>query len=184
MKRRSFLKQAVLAAAGMASLSNKPLATAVNGESTGKAPVGLDAALAKDWLSRWAKNILSDAGNRYCDHELGEEVGWLVSPFLNGFYYGYQATRDPKWVEHLADWADSWIKRGVKEPDGFIGWPKSGSGGALAESFLTDSLLGEAMGLRPIVLMAGEIQATRALKEKFGPRADAWLKIAGQVFEK
>src|ERR1017187_5314393 len=52
MKRRSFLKQAVLAAAGMASLSNKPLATAVNGESTGKAPVGLDAALAKDWPSR------------------------------------------------------------------------------------------------------------------------------------
>ena len=184
MKRRSFLKQAVLAAAGVASLSNKPLVTEVNGESTGKAPVGLDAALAKDWLSSWEKNILNDARNRYCDRELGEEDGWLVSPFLNGFYYGYQATRDPKWVEHLADWADSWIKRGVKEPDGFIGWPKSGSGGALAESFLTDSLLGEAMGLRPIVLMAGEIQATRALKEKFGPRADAWLKLAGQVFEK
>ena len=184
MKRRSFLKQAVLAAAGVASLSNKPLVTEVNGESTGKAPVGLDAALAKDWVSSWEKNILNDARNRYCDRELGEEDGWLVSPFLNGFYYGYQATRDPKWVEHLADWADSWIKRGVKEPDGFIGWPKSGSGGALAESFLTDSLLGEAMGLRPIVLMAGEIQATRALKEKFGPRADAWLKLAGQVFEK
>ena len=184
MKRRSFLKQAVLAAAGMASLSNKPLATAVNGESTGKAPVGLDAALAKDWLSRWAKNILSDAGNRYCDHELGEEVGWLVRPFLNGFYYGYHATRDPKWVEHLADWADSWIKRGAKELDSFIGWPKSGSGGALAESLLTDSLLGEAMGLRPIVMMAGEIQVTPALKERFGPRAGAWLKLAGQVFEK
>jgi hypothetical protein len=87
MKRRSFLKQAVLAAAGMASLSNKPLATEVNGGSTGKAPVGLDAALAKDWLSSWEKNILSYARNRYCDRELGEEVGWLVSPFLNGFYY-------------------------------------------------------------------------------------------------
>ena len=184
MKRRSFLKQAVLAAAGVASLSNKPLATEVNGESTGKAPVGLDAALAKDWLSSWDKNILSDARYRYCDRELGEEVGWLVSPFLNGFYYGYHATRDPKWVEHLADWADSWIKRGAKELDSFIGWPKSGSGGALAESLLTDSLLGEAMGLRPIVMIAGEIQVTPTLKERFGPRADAWLKLAGQVFEK
>jgi hypothetical protein len=72
----------------------------------------------------------------------------------------------------------------VKELDSFIGWPKSGSGGALAESLLTDSLLGEAMGLRPIVMMAGEIQVTPALKERFGPRADAWLKLAGQVFEK
>ena len=184
MKRRSFLKQAVFAAVGVASLSNKPLATEVNGESTGNAPVGLGAALAKDWLSSWDKNILSDARNRYCDRELGEEVGWLVSPFLNGFYYGYHATRDPKWVEHLADWADSWIKRGAKELDSFIGWPKSGSGGALAESLLTDSLLGEAMGLRPVVMMAGEIQVTPALKERFGPRADAWLKLADQVFEK
>jgi hypothetical protein len=55
MKRRSFLKQAVLAAAGMASLSNRPLATTVNGESTGNAPVRLDAALAKDWLARCGK---------------------------------------------------------------------------------------------------------------------------------
>ena len=39
---------------------------------------------------------------------------------------------------------------------------------ALAESLLTDSLLGEAMGLRPIVLTAAEIQRTPALKEKFG----------------
>jgi hypothetical protein len=40
------------------------------------------------------------------------------------------------------------------------------------------------MGLRPIVMMAGEIQVTPALKERFGPRADAWLKLADQVFEK
>jgi hypothetical protein len=40
------------------------------------------------------------------------------------------------------------------------------------------------MGLRPIVLMSGEIQRTPALKEKFGSRAEAWLKLAGEVFEK
>ena len=112
----------------------KPFVIAGNVESTGDAPVALDAAFVKDWLTRWEKNILGDERNRYCDRELGEEIGWLVSLFLNGSYYGYQATHDPKWVEHLADWADSWIKRGVKEPDGFIGWPKSGSGGAVAES--------------------------------------------------
>ncbi len=184
MKRRAFLKQAALSAAGIASLHNRLLAATVNGASTNNAPVALDAPLAKDWLARWEKNILGDERNRYCDHEVGEEIGWLVSPFLNGFYYGYLATRDPKWVALFADWADSWIQRGVKEPDGLIGWPKSGSGGMPAENFLTDSLLGEAMGLRPVALMAAEIQKTPALKEKFGAQAGAWLQLAGQIFVK
>ena len=30
----------------------------------------------------------NDARNRYCDRELGEEIGWLITPFLDGFYYG------------------------------------------------------------------------------------------------
>jgi hypothetical protein len=184
MKRRCFVKRAVLATAGIASLPDAWFADAGQSDPTNQAPPGLDPSLAKDWLARWENNILRDSHNRYCDRELGEEIGWLISPFLNGLYYGYLATRNPKWVELLADWADSWIQRGVKEPDGFIGWPKSGSGGKVAEGFLTDSLLGEAMGLRPLVLMAREIQSVPALKEKFGPRAQAWLELAGRVFEK
>ena len=85
----------------------------------------MDPALAKDWMRRWKQNILSDGDkNRYCDKEMGEEIGWLVSPFLNGYYYGYMATGDREWVDRLIDWGDSVIKRGVKEPDGYIGWPK------------------------------------------------------------
>jgi hypothetical protein len=49
MTRRSFLKQAVLAAAGTAWLPDQPLVAALNGESPGEAP----AALAQDWLARW-----------------------------------------------------------------------------------------------------------------------------------
>lgn len=184
MNRRSFLGKGVLATSGIASLSNMPLAAPVGVESPDDAPVSLDATLAADWLARWEKNIIDDARNRYCDRESGEEIGWLVSPFLDGFQRGYQTTGEVQWVERLADWADSWIARGVEEPDGFIGWPKLGSGGALAEALLTDSLLGEAMGLRPVVLMADEILRTPALKKKFGPRAEAWLRLAGQVFEK
>ncbi len=184
MKRRSFLKQTGFAAAGMVLLSDTLRAEDVNDQFTGNPPTPLDPSIAKDWLARWEKHILDEERNRYCDRELGEEVGWLVSPFLNGFYYGYLATRDLKWLRRLTDWANSWIKRGVKEPDGFIGWPKSGSGGTVAENLLTDSLLGEAMGLRPIVLMAGEILKTPGLNEKFGSQANAWLKLADQVFEK
>ena len=182
MKRRSFLEKAALAVAGAASLSENVLAAVV--DTSGEARGALDPAIAKDWLTRWEENILGDSRNRYCDRELGEDIGWLISPFLNGFYYGYQATHDPKWVEHLADWADSWIKRGVKEPDDHVGWPKKGTGGLIEDQFYTDSLLGEAMGFRPVVLMAREIQAASALKEKFGERADAWLKLAVETFDK
>jgi len=170
MNRREFLKDLALAAA----------LPSMGGDVLGAS----DADPTWDWLARWEKNILGKARLRYCDKEMGEEIGWLMSPFLNGFYYGYRATGDAKWVALLVDWADSWIKRGVKEPDGFVGWPKSGTGGQVAEGFYSDSLLGEAMGLRPIVLMADEIQRTPALKEKFGLQAQAYLKLAGQVFEK
>lgn len=138
----------------------------------------------RDWLARWERNILSRARTRHCDREMGEEIGWLVSPFLNGFHYGYLATGDSKWVEHLVDWADSWIERGVRGPDGFVGWPKSETGGSFAAAFHTDSLLGEAMVLRPIILMADEILRTTTLKEKFGSRAETYLELAERTFEK
>jgi hypothetical protein len=171
MNRREFLKDLALAAAALPLVGDNMLG----------AP---DADSTQDWLARWEKNILGSARTRYCDREMSEEIGWMVSPFLNGFHYGYRATGDAKWVALLVDWADSWIKRGVKEPDGFIGWPKSGTGGAPEEEFYTDSLLGEAMGLRPVVLMADEILKTPALKDKFGSQAQAYLKLAEQVFEK
>ncbi len=170
MNRREFLKDLALAAA-LPSMTDNVLGAS-------------DAVPTQDWLARWEKNILGSARRRYCDREMGEEIGWLMSPFLNGFYYGYRATGDAKWVALLVDWADSWIKRGVKEPDGFVGWPKSGTGGQVEEGFHTDSLLGEAMGLRPVILMADEIRRTTALKDKFGPQAEAYLKLAEQVFEK
>jgi hypothetical protein len=44
--------------------------------------------------------------------------------------------------------------------------------------------LGEAMALRPVVLMADEILKTPTLKEKFGKQAESYLKLAGRVFEK
>jgi hypothetical protein len=153
----------------------------------------MDETLAKDcppvggdWLARWDKHITSSARTRYCDREMGEELGWLVSPFLNGFYYGYKATRDPKWCDLLVDWADALIRRAVKEPDGFIGWPKQGatSTDSFGRDLYTDSQLGEAMALRPIVLMADEILRTPSLKAKYGAKAQEYIQLAERIFQK
>jgi|PeaSoiMetatran63_FD_contig_71_485272_length_914_multi_17_in_0_out_0_1 hypothetical protein len=56
-------------------------------------------ALKQDWLGRWERHILADACNHYCDKELGEEIGWRVSPFENGFLEGTRRrTRRSGWT--------------------------------------------------------------------------------------
>jgi hypothetical protein len=57
----------------------------VDGASVSAEAGGKVDALTKDWEARWEQNILGDQRNRYCDKEMGEEIGWTVSPFLNGF---------------------------------------------------------------------------------------------------
>ena len=143
-----------------------------------------DPALREDWLARWEKNIEADSHNRYCDKETGEELGWLVSPFLNGFYYGFLATRDPKWIERLVDWADSCLKRAVIEPDGFRGCPKGDGGGGESKEYTADSLLGEAMLLRPMVLAAAEVRRNSGLSVKWRPQADRYVEFAEETFRK
>ncbi|HVY70748.1 MAG TPA: hypothetical protein VHH73_12530, partial [Verrucomicrobiae bacterium] len=144
----------------------------------------MDPAQARDWLARWEKSILADERSRYCDKEMGEELGWLVSPFLNGFHYGYRATGDTKWVALLIDWMDSCIKRAVKEPDGCLGWPKGDGGGGDTREYSADSLLGEAMMLRPVVLMADRICKTPTLNAKWGDAARGYIDLAERVFAK
>ncbi len=142
------------------------------------------AKRSQDWLKRWEANLLTDSKNRYCDRELGEELGWLVSPFLNAFYYGYRATHDSKWIALLVDWTDACLRRALVEPDGFVGWPKGDGGGGPAKDYDADSLLGEAMLLRPVVLMAHEILKTPALETRWGAAARRYLSVAEQIFQK
>jgi hypothetical protein len=180
MKRREFLQElqtlsAVSAAWAFAEESRL-------GVAEDRASQWIDPATARDWRARWEESILERSGkNRYCDTEMGEELGWLVSPFLDGYYYGYLATRDAKWIERLIDWADSCIKRAVKEPDGYLGWPKVSDE---TEGFDYDSMLGEAMLLRPIVLMADEILKTPALAAQWRGKAQGYLELAERTFEK
>ena len=184
MRRRAFLKQLPATTLTAAAAAGALLERSLWGAAADKSVPWISPAQAKDWLTRWEKNIVGDARNRYCDKEMGEELGWHVCPFLNGFYYGYLATHEQKWVEQLVDWMDSCLKRAVKEPDNYLGWPKGDGGGGDSKDYTADSLLGEAMMLRPVVLMAEEIRRTPALAATFGDKAQAYLKLAEEVFQK
>ena len=184
MNRRSFIRHFALSSTALASVGANQLSGAEPEAKSGPVAAAGLGPLRQDWLARWEKNILGDSRNRYCDKEMGEELGWRVSPFLNGFYYGYLATRDPKWVAMLLDWTDCCIKRAVREPDGFPGWPKGDGGGDDSKEYSADSLLGEAMMLRPVVLMADEIRTTPSLQAKWGDQAARYLNLANEVFQK
>jgi hypothetical protein len=171
MRRRAFLQ---CAATGAMMASGPPASPA---------PLVADPATRADWTQRWERYILNSARDRRCDTETGEEVGWLVSPYLGGFYYGYLATRQEKWIEMLVDWADSWIARAVKEPDGFPGWPKVNPNGH-EDGLYGDSMLGEAMALGPVVMASAEILKTPALKRKWGTQARKYLDLSLRLFEK
>ena len=182
MNRRKFFQQVSSQTIGTASAISALRENALLASVAAPPAEWIDPATAQDWRVRWEKFILADSAmSRYCDTEMAEELGWLVSPFLDGFYYGYLATRETKWVERLVDWADSCIRRAVKEPDGYLGWPKVSD---QTEGFDYDSMLGEAMILRPMVLMADQILKTPALKAPWGGKASSYLELAERTFEK
>lgn len=147
----------------------------------------LDDARFDDWLAHWKEHISAEMRTRYCDTVNGEEIGWLMTPFLDGCYAGYLATGDAQWIERCIDWSDAWIKRASVEPDGYPGWPKREAAGTQVDDlnrYNADSLLGEAMALRPITLMAGMIRKTPTLHEKHGAKADAYLTLSKKIYEK
>lgn len=185
MKRRTFLRQTALAATTMTALPEGLLFAAEAQHQAGEQPgEDSDTALRRDWLARWERNIQGDSRSRYCDKETGEELGWLVSPFLNAFYYGFLATGEAQWLERLIDWTDRCVKRAIREPDGFVGWPKGDGGGGESKDYAADSLLGEAMLLRPVVLAAAEIRKSPSLRAKWGEKAQSYLNLAEQTFQK
>ena len=185
MNRRQFLRgisaNAILAAGTCLWLRT---GKALGATEPHPASAFIDPATAAVWLAKWEKNILAETKSRYCDSETGEEIGWKVSPFLSGFHYGFLATRDTKWIDLLVDWTDAVLKRAVKEPDGFLGWPKGDGGGNTSAEYSADSLLGDAMLLEPVVQLSAEILKTPALESKYGESARHYIGVAKNMFQK
>jgi hypothetical protein len=149
----------------------------------------MDPAKQNGWLARWDKALRNDIGKfRVCDSVLGEDLGFVMTPAVDSFYYGYMATKNPEYVDMLVDWTDALIKRAVKEPDGYFGWPCFKAAGTAVENlddkYDADSMLGEAMVFRPIVLLAGQMITSPALKEKYGAKGESYIQFAEQLYEK
>ncbi len=163
-------------------------------QTTPKAPAPaltlarMDEARQRDWLTRWDKEISGETrGYRTCDRTMGEDIAWGMTPVVDGDYNGYMATKNTKYVDMMVDWADSLIKRAVKEPDGYVGWPSEKAAGTDVDNldnYNADSLLSDAMVFTPIVLLAGEMTRDPALKEKYRAKGESYLGLAAKLYEK
>ena len=151
-------------------------------------PAPVAPSLRQSWLARWDAQISGEVrGYRMCDRAVGEDIAWKVTPMMDGFYYGYLATRDPKYLDFWVDWSDSLIKRAVTEPDGFPGWPGPDPFGTQVDhldALFGDSLLGDAMVFRPIVLLAGEVRRDSGLRAKYGAKAESYVQLAERLYAK
>ena len=154
---------------------------------------------AAPWIRRSPRNGCSagsrtssaTARDRYCDKEMGEEIGWLVSPFLNGVLLRLHGHGRPR-VGGPADRLGRLRHQARREGAGRL--HRLAQGRRTTASSITfrrreklrytDVEVGDAMFLRPLVLMAGEILKTPALKEKYGAKAEEYLQLAEQTFEK
>jgi hypothetical protein len=150
-------------------------------------PADQDRAYQAHIKELWELNILQEMHAQYCETAIGEEIGWLISPILDGLYYGYLATEDTRWIDRLISCTSAWIRRAVVEPDGYPGWPKVGAAGTPVDnldSYYADSLLGEAMALRPVVLLSSVIIRDPALRQRYGAQAASYISLARSIFRK
>ena len=145
------------------------------------------SARSAEMLSRWKANLLRESGKPVCQQENGEEIGWLISPLLSGDYFGYLATRDTMFVKLAFACMEALMARAVREPDDYPGWPKIGASGTPVDDLDkldADSLLGEAMALRPIVLLSKRVLDQPELRSVFGADAEKYIAFSETIYEK
>ena len=138
-------------------------------------------------FQRWRSHLAESAPGRNCLVSNGEEIGWLISPVLDAYYYAFIATRDEQWIKDALACTEAWLKRGVIEPDGYMGWPKYGAAGSSVDdldAYYADSLLGEAMAMRPVVLLSAEILRDPGLMQRYGKSARRFIDTATHLYKK
>ena len=152
------------------------------------------AGSLQEWLTDWNANITgTDTGYRTCATAMGEDLDWLLTPPLEGMYYGYMATGNTKYVDMFADWTDTFLARAVIEPDGYPGWPAADASGtsqtapglqANLYNDIADSMLGDAAAFRVIALMAYQMINNPALQATYGTKGQAYLNYAETIYDK
>jgi hypothetical protein len=188
MKRKLMLVPGVLCLGVLCQASLAQFASPSLTPPAGYTLTKMDPNKLKSWYTAWSTNVIGEySGYRTCDWAVGEDIAWIISPLMTAFDNGYTATGDANWVKREMNWADSLLKRALTEPDGYKGWPAYAAAGTDVDqlnSYYADSMLGDAMCMKPIVEIAGKILSTPALDAKYDANAKNYIAIATQMYSK
>lgn len=80
LPRRTFSIQFLGASAALMSHPLGALSRVMGAEPSDSSQPFARSEEGRRWLKEWEAHILAPEKTRYCDTELGEELGWLVSP--------------------------------------------------------------------------------------------------------
>lgn len=114
----------------------------------------------------------------------GEQFCWHASAAADSFLEGYEATRDPRWLEEAQGYYDFLLGKLTRDPDGREGWIGRSIWDSPAGKFAayrTDALVGDAILLAPMVRFAEIVRADPALDARFGAAAGRYVEKARQI---
>ncbi len=130
----------------------------------------LESALANDWLHTTS----------------GEHFAWHARGAANDLIHGYEAYRDPAWLEAAETYFAFLIDRLQVDPDGFEGWigrtiwDETGRAPGDAD-YRADSLVGDALLLAPMVRFAELVLKDPELEAFLGSTARRYVHLAERI---
>jgi hypothetical protein len=111
----------------------------------------------------------------------GELFTWHAAYNADVFYKGYMTYKDEKWIEEGIKYFDFLESKMEKEPDGYYGWvgPRIED-----EKIYGAAIVGDANLISPMLSIAEIIVKDKELYNKYGKKAEEYIKLAKDIIEK
>jgi len=128
-----------------------------------------------------AEQVTSIAGRT----GFGERVGWVIAPMLETLIWGYRYSGDVAWLDRFAAMMAALDEALTADPDGALGWHSAAGARKFGEtwppawpgaSLETAWQQSEALVVAACAEFAMTVRDDPALREKFGDKADAWMR--------
>lgn len=109
----------------------------------------------------------------------GEGFCWHASYGSGLFIDGYEAFKNPKWLEQAELYYDWWLGKLSKDPDGYEGW----IGNTINDTadIKGDALVGDSILCAHLAAFAETVHNDPALKERFGKTAQRYQDLATRI---
>jgi hypothetical protein len=118
-------------------------------------------------------------GNPLLEKSTGEQFCWNAAYSATEFLEGYEATKNPKWLEEAEKYYDYFVGKLKKDPDGCEGW--IGETITSTPEIQADAIVGDAVLCRPLAGFAEIVLKDDSLKATFGKKANEYVDLCTRI---